>query len=371
MPTKDYVEANNPALFLHLDEHNLIPDYVKASARVTPEELEDLSVVAFADPFNRAYPCHTKAACWQSAAWYAGNAVDQPEVKAGIEKMAYAHGIEEDVQKVFACFDDTLTKAASAEVVEDDPKFALSLDFNGQFGRGFENHYPINSYHEVVRAGNDAAHDFATSSLPVPIMRKVATTIMDAAASYGVPEMEMPTVVCRLGIRRLPDPFAANVLVGMRKDAGVNVDPYRELLSQLESAIVKTASYMDAIALADQTAEQLCMLDEENGVRYNSRMQDPYALLYTGPRVDELEKAAAQVVDIDNVHVPVADLLNLSDDKIDAIFSKRVGSVIKQAKACVSGTPDMEKTANAALCLQALPEEATKVLLATLAEVGW
>ena len=371
MSTKDYVEANNPAIFSYLNEQGLIPEYVMKSACVTSEETDGLNAVAFADPYNRAYPCHTKAACWQSAAWFAGNHEETPHVKEAIEKMAAFHGIEQDVKDVFNCFESEFNKVAHAEIVDDEPQYALSLDFGGDFGRGQQNHYPINTYHEIIRSGEAAAEDYYSRTLPMPIMRKVASTLIKAATAHDVPMEEMPTVVCQFGIQRLPDPYAAQVLVGIRKQAGINTDPYIALLDELQNAMTKIASHEEAINLANAVAEEMFDLDYDNGVRYSNRMPTPYDIIFTGPTVNDMEKFAASTVDIMNVSVPVVDFLNLSDEKIDAVFSQKLGAVIKQAKAHVAGNPDMEKTAAAEELLSTLPPEANKILLATLADVAW
>lgn len=370
MSTKDYVQCENPAIFMRLHEENLIPDYVLESPRVTEEDTEGLSVVAFADPYTRSYPCHTKAACWQSAAWYAGTAGDEVHVRENIEKMAAAHGISEDVAKVFDCFNEEFAKVAEAEIVEE-PQYALSMNLGGYQGRGFEQYYPINNYHEVTRSGEEVAEDYLGGMLPMPIMRKVASTLMKAAAAFDVPTCEMPRIVCQFGIQRLPDPFAAEVMIDMRKRAGVDIAPYVAMLTGLQEAMKKSASYTDSIALANNVADQMYQLDFDNGISYTGRVEDPYNLLFSGPAVEELEKAASQVVDIMNVNVPVVDFLNLSDEKIDAIFSKKAAAIIKQAKAQLEGSPAMEKTAAAANMLSTLPTEVSKILLSTLADVGW
>lgn len=370
MSTKDYVDNENPAIFRHLHSENLIPDYVMESPRITSEDTEGLSVVAFADPYTRSYPCHTKAACWQSAAWFAGNAGDEVHIRENIEKMAAAHGISEDVNAVFNHLYDGFAKAAEAELVEE-PRYALSMNLGGYKGRGFEQYYPINSYHEVARSGEEAAEDYLGGALPMPVMRKVASAIMQAASQFAVPTCEMPKVVCQFGIQRLPDPFAAAVMVDMRKSAGIDMVPYVTMLTGLQDAMRKCASHNEAIVLADDVAEKMYHLDHDNGIRYNGRIEDPYSLIFSGPTVDELEKAAGQIVTIENVNIPVVDFLNLSDDKIDETFGKRVATVIKEAKAQVAGEPDMEKTASATNLLATLPTEVNKVLLATLADVGW
>lgn len=371
MQVKDFTEAQNPAIFSHLNSQNLIPDYVMESDRITSEEADGLSVVAFADPFTRAYPCHTKAACWQSAAWYAGTQQDTPQVKEAIVKMAAAHGITEDVQKVFDCFDAERVKVAHAEAVTEEPQYALSLDFNGYDGRGFEQHYPISSTVDVLNSCEDAAEDFLGGILPMPVMRKVATVLVKAAADHNVEAYDIPKVVARYGVQRLPNPYAAEALVTMRKNASVDITPYLSIMSELKQAMEKAAGYAEAISLADNAAAQLYDLDMNNQIRYNARMEDPYALIFTGPCVADLEKYAAHTVNILDVDVPVVDFMNLSTEKIDAMFSKNAAAAIKKAKEAVSGEPSMEKTASAAATLASLPVEVNKVLLGVLADTTW
>ena len=371
MQVKDFTEAQNPAIFSHLNSQNLIPDYVMESDRITSEETDGLSVVAFADPYNRAYPCHTKAACWQSAAWYAGTQQNAPHIKDSIEKMAKAHGIEEDVQKVFDCFEAERVKVAHAEVVTSEPQYALALNFGGYEGRGFEQHYPINNTVEIISSCDDAAEDFNGGIIPMPVMRKVATALVKAATAHNVAAYDIPGVVLRYGVQRLPNPYAAEALVGIRKDAGVDLAPYLSALAELRQAMEKVASHEEAIALANLTAEHLYDLDCDNNIRYSARMEDPYALIFSGPTVEDMEKYAAHTVSVLDVDVPVVDFLNLSEEKIDTMFSKSAAAIIKKAKSQVEGDPDCEKTASAAITLSTLPDGVGKVLLGVLADTTW
>lgn len=374
MPTDcDFVTDQNPALFAHLADKGLVPEYVMKSARVTSEETDPLSIVAFADPYNRRFPCHTKAACWQAAAYFAGNNMEEEHVKENIVKMAAAHDISEDVTAVFEAFHEELTKAAASQPKEEAlmRKYAMTLDFEGFQGRGVEEFYPVNSYSEVITAAEDATTDFHSARLPMMAMRKVACNIVDAANEFHVPVSELTPEIRNMGIKRLPDPFAASELIGIRKDAGVDVAPYKAVLDELGEAITKTASADDAIELADDVAAQIVKMDTQNGIVYNNRMPNPYDLIFTGPALEELNKAAAQLVVIEGVRVPVADFLNLSDSTIEKTFSSKIGEVIKAAKADVAGDCTIEKCASANEKMLTLSTDARKVLLAVLSDTAW
>ena len=73
----------------------------------------------------------------------------------------------------------------------------------------------------------------------------------------------------------------------------------------------------------------------------------------------------------ESVDVPVVDFLNLSEEKIDTMFSKSAAATIKKAKSQVEGDPDCEKTASAAITLSTLPDGVGKVLLGVLADTTW
>lgn len=368
----DFVMDQNPAVFAHLADQGLVPDYVMSSQRVTPEETAPLSVVAFADPFKRRFPCHTKAACWQSAAYFAGNNMHEQHIKDNIVKMAAAHDIADDVQAVFDSFQSEFDKVA-AKVYEAQPmqKYAMTIDFEGFQGRGVEEFYPLNSYSDVITASDDATRDFRIGSLPMDAMRKVACNIIDAAAEYDVPLEELTPEIRNMGVKKLPDPFAAGELIGIRKNAGVDMTPYLAAMAMLGEAITKTASADAAIAMADDVAAQIVRMDNQNGIIYSNMMPNPYDIIFTGPSLEDMNKAAAQLVVIEGVRVPVADFLNLSDSVVDKTFSSRISEVIKSAKADVSGDCTIEKCANANEKMLTLPVDARKVLLAVLSDAAW
>lgn len=378
MVTEDYVETNNPDILLHLFKENITPDYVLESDRVTSEEIENLNELAFADPYNRKFPCHTKAATWQSAAWYAGSAGDNPYIKENIKKAAVSFDIVEDVDALFKHFNKEFEKAATVSEVEvvEEPKYALSLDFGGSFGRNFQQFYPITSASAVIVSGDKAYQDYTSQRLPMPVFRKVAQAIVKAASSFAVASEELPTQVISLGTDRLPDPFMAREFVGRRKLAGVDLDPYIDLIDQLDTALLKSAALDEdacdkAISIGDNIACKLYELDLNNNIRYDNRMLNPYQIIFTGPTLSDLNKAASVLVNIKNVQVPVVDFLNLSDDTLDATFSPTVSSILKEAKDMLEGTPTIEKTASVSEKIANLPDETQLILLKVLADTGW
>lgn len=370
MPNIDFVTDQNPSVYLFMRDRDMLPDYVLKSNKITPEDTAALNKVAFADQAHRLYPCHTKSACWQSAAYFASKHEDNAHLKEAIEKMAAHHGIEEDVQKVFAAFEDEFRKAAATEPSIEKKAYALELDMGGFQGRGVEKFYPINDRFEIVRAAEDSTADYKHGTIPMYAMRKIAYNIMEAAEEQGVPVSELTAQVQHLGTRRLPDPYAAETLVGMRKRAGADVAPYTQVVKELQEKVAGLGA-IEAIEAADETAKEIYFLDKEAGVAYRNGQLDPYDLLFTGPMLSDLEKAAASTVSIKGINVPVEDVVNLADSTIDNVFSKASGDVIKQAKSLVSGESTVSSCVEASELIGGLDDSVQKVLLGTLANTAW
>lgn len=367
MPSIDFVTANNPAIFGYLKEKDAIPGYVLSSNKITKEDVAGLDKVAFADPANRLYPCHTKEACWESAAYFAGSGEESAEVKANIEKMAAYHEIENDVKAVFDLFAGEFDKvAASMEKKASEAKYALNLDFQGFQGRGVENFYPINNAPEIITASDDCTADYNAGKIPTGAMRKIASAITEAAIAHNVNFGDLTREVRSFGTRSLPDPYAAEILVKMRKSAAHN-----ELVTELQEKLAGTKDVSEAIALTNEVAEKMYTLDKQAGIAYRNGMLDPYSVLFTGPTLDELEKAAASTISLRGVNIPLDDFVNLSDNDIEVNFSTKSAAIIKEAKAFVREGQSVEACVSINSKLDELSRESQNVLLNVLANTGW
>lgn len=370
MPNIDFVTDQNPAVYLFMQDKNMIPDYVLNSNKITEEETSRLNKVAFADPRNKLYPCHTKEACWQSAAYFASKHLTDEAVKENIEKMASHHGIEEDVKQVFNAFNAEFEKVASSEESIEKKAYALELDMGGFQGRGIEKFYPINDRFEIVKAAFDSTKDYKQGTIPMHAMRKIAFNIMEAAHDNNVSYSDLTPEVKSLGTRNLPDPYAAEALVNSRKSCGVDAEPYKAIARDLQTKMA-SASPEDSIEMADEAAKEMYLMDKEANITYGRNVMTPYEMLFTGPTIEDLNKAASSTVCIKGVNVPVEDFLNLSDNTIEKVFSKTSGDVIKQAKAMISGEATVQSCVAAADAIADLDDGVRRVLLGTLANTAW
>lgn len=369
----DFVTDENPDVFIHLHDRGEMPDYVLNSDLLTPGECGALADVAFADPTNRSFPCHTKAACWESAAYFAGRGFEDEAVRGNIEKMAAVHGIKDDVQRVFDLFDAEYTKEATADEEPEERKYALSIDFEGVNDRGVVDFFPINNQIECVTSSEKAASAYAAGNLPLPMLYKAAGAICEASTDLS----ELDPMIVSLGhthANRFPDPNSFEYMLNMRKYAGVaDLAPYEEVMHVMAESLEKSASVEDAVALAESAASEVWSLDSQNGLKYDNDFANPYAMVFPehSPRLSELDDYSANVVKVAGVDVPVTDFLNMREDDIERVFSKGIQDTIKEAKACVTGERSMEKAAAASEKVATLSQDAQKILLATLAGIGW
>lgn len=365
--TGDFTTDRNPDLFMWMNERKLVPDYVLDSGMCEPEDFEKLSCNAFADPQRRLYPCNTKEACWMSAVHYIGRGGDNQGVMDNIIKMADWHGIREDVDAaVEALSEASMEKEASADAPEREYALVLENDEGEEHG-----YYPVNSSAEVVDSSEKAAADYRARALPLPTFRKVASTICDAAEKLGLISDDLSGEVVRFGEQRLPDPYTGQIVISMRKSAGIDTTPYELLLNALREGLEKAASTEACFDVAHEVAGRMYAIDEAYGLNYGPRMVDPFTAIFSGPPRRDLEKFAASTVQVEDVYVPVTDFLNLGDDKIDRTFSKSAAADVKAAKALLEGQCNEEKCAAASDKVASMNPEARKVLLATLAEVAW
>lgn len=372
MSDLDFVTDKNPDIFIELYNQGVTPDYVLDSDRYSEEDVDKLNRVAFADQEHKLYPCHTKAACWQSAAHFIGRQKDNKDVASCIMKMAAYHGITEDVNKIKPALGldkvEALEKKASEAAPEQN--YALTVDFGNFENRGVQSFYPVNNYSQVIQSSDDATEDFRAGKIPMGTMRKVAYIIVDAADEIGVPRMELTAEIKSFGTKAAPDVENAMLKLASRRDQGIDISGYEDVLGGLGRSIAGV-SFDNAVAMANMVADQLCLMDKEAGVRYNAVTPHPYALIFSGPTMDDIEKAASSTVSIKGINVPVVDMLNIRTEDIEKGFSKEAADKIKKAIDTVKGEPTIEKTATAASLLAELSDEAQFELLGQLADVGW
>lgn len=84
-----------------------IPEFVKNAESDDPATIKELKQSVFADPVNRKFPCHTKAATWLSQLYFLDNRHKYPtrrahEVQGRISKAAAFFAVDNSIKKAAA-----------------------------------------------------------------------------------------------------------------------------------------------------------------------------------------------------------------------------------------------------------------------------
>ena len=178
-PTDFYDDENRQQLFA-LDHLVSLPEFVKNAELETKEALAALPTTSFADPKNRKFPCHTKAASYLANAYFQAAKPLYPKEEAGsiqarLEKFASFW----QIKHLCGLFNKTWAKVASAELPDlGDNDYALIYEADGHKIR----HMPMPNAISVKRAGE---YLYANRFMYTYPMRKMAAQrILLKAAAY-------------------------------------------------------------------------------------------------------------------------------------------------------------------------------------------
>jgi hypothetical protein len=179
-PVSDRNRAELHEIVSHLGK----PAYVKTAAEVDFGELDRIPSSSFADPETRQYPCHTKEACWVSAAYMAHDGVSGAPIKR-LEKFAADWGIGSDVQIAFAKAEirKEMAKAAAAAV-----PYAL----DEQYGEERIKRFPV-ATPEMVKTSADRFYA-DRAKYPWKWRTKVASALLSKIAEHRVEKWINPDV---------------------------------------------------------------------------------------------------------------------------------------------------------------------------------
>lgn len=359
----DFIGQNNPNVQIYAAENGLIPEYVDEAPMITEEDIAGLSNTAFANPYARTFPCHTKVACVQSALWDAATHPGNELVTNNIIKAAAAHGVSEDVEKIYTHFREAFTKAAAAKP-EPPREYALTLtDDDGREDRFFDISDPVATMHSA----EEADRQYRAGNIADPYFRKIASSVTEAAAAQGIDEKELPRSIRVFGTTRMADPYMAKpAMVAFCKRSHVDPAPYLQKIAQLQAAMEKAAMMDEAQIVANAIADSIVDLNVSNGLT-PSIADTPYNLIFTGPTEEEMKKRAANTVYMMDVPVPAQAIIDIPDETIDTRFAPQAAGLIRQAQGRLQ-QDDMDKAAAAAELLSQLSPGAMKQLLKNLSQ---
>jgi len=131
-PTDFYDDLDNQQQFYSLTRLFSIPSFVKEASAVK-DELSDLPSEAFADPPNRKFPCHTKAATWLANAYFQHSKGYYDTQRAAAIQARITKSAEYfQIRSLCANFTDQWSKIAGAQRPDlPDSAFGLVVDYEG------------------------------------------------------------------------------------------------------------------------------------------------------------------------------------------------------------------------------------------------
>jgi hypothetical protein len=316
----DFVGNNNPTpLYEALRRTGReLPDYCKRDV-FTFEETEKLANVAFADSVNRELPVHEKAATWLSAIYfYSGEAgTNSKDVENKINNAADVFGITEDIEEIKAAFTSQEKKASNT-------KSAYALKFEDS------EYYPIGNIGEIFGSSEAIISDIRENDLlGIKEARTASINLVKAAVQNGVPKDELPARILQLSMSGEPNFSHALACANLRKQASNDdrVPIYKEIVEYAEEAYKKEGS-----KAIEEAIDAWLLLDEELGIKYSHLQPDPYVAMYSGCSEEDIDKAANNVVMIEDVLVPKIVFSSISDNVIDREFAGDTNIVIKRAR---------------------------------------
>jgi hypothetical protein len=158
------------------------PDFVKSASQDRTHGTDELPRHVYADQYNKLYPCHSAAATWLSALYFADKKAEfaekrANEIQARIHGAARFFGILGSVTEL-----EEKVAAANSTDLNSLPDSEFAIVWCGENGAGKERHWPLRNATEVKFA---AAHfkNFRDQFVFAD-RHTIANKILEKAAQY-------------------------------------------------------------------------------------------------------------------------------------------------------------------------------------------
>lgn len=323
---QDYTTSNNPRFLYFAEMHLPVPAWVSKEPMPTASAFEKCAAAAFADQTRRLLPIRDKLSAFHSALEVFSNMDSYAEETFERVKSACEfYGIEADVAPYAELFAEKMEKAAAADT-PGTGKFAIDQEIGGVAYRIL----PLNDAEDVTSSASELAKMAAERRIHFLTMVPAAVEIAKAASHFGV--KSLPYLVERFGYERLPDFAGARKgiegreLLSKTADQRAVKEAYEDALSEGESEIISPSECMSKIASIDDAA----------GLRYRYFRGAPVLtaadIVFSGPLVSEVEKAAREYVAIREVLVPLAVIKSISTEEIDFKLTKEASSSLGRVR---------------------------------------
>lgn len=245
----------------------------------------------FADPVAGNYPISTRLEAALSYGYAKYSEHGNEAYVNGIRKDAAEMGWQDSLDAVDALFaveDDGISKSAS----DDTPEGFYALQFEGQ------NLYPAENLAELHKSAAQLEFDF--QRIPTLLYISACRNLVKRAEELdvGSPESVFTDRILKYATDRLVSNKYFDILRRQRKPHYTD-----EAMDALNMALDKMASIgLDDMDEARAYAGKIEHMDRLVGIDYfarNSTISDPYSLIFSGPQLALIKKAAESMVRIE------------------------------------------------------------------------
>jgi hypothetical protein len=316
---QDYTTLNNPRYLYFAELHRPFPNWVANTPTPNWEDFEKCASAAFADPDRRLLPIRDKVSTFHSAVDLFANVADySSDVFERVKSACEFFKIQDDVAPYADVFADSLEKSAS-EMVAPTGRFAIDQEIGGTHYRLL----PLNDAQDVRDAAHELAKMASESRIHFLSLVPAAQQVVKAAAEFDVSDV-LP-MINRLGLERCADIDKAEInLQGREKfakslDQVVVKEEYASIITEAKSGSITPWACMQKIAALDDAVGIRCRYNE------SSPVMNPSEIVFSGPLVREVEKAARLNVAIKDVLVPLSVVRGVSTDEATFKLSKSAG----------------------------------------------
>lgn len=327
---QDFTTSGNPTYLFQAELHHPFPDWVVSKPIPEAGDFAKSASAAFADPARRLLPLTDPVSTFHSAINLFAQMDQFDEGVFNRVKAACAlFDIEHDVAPYAELFAERIEKSA-AEADTDISSYAIDEVLGGQRYRLL----PLDTATDIVDAATELRKMAAERRIHYIMLLPAARRIVKAAADRNVEGL--PQIILRLGVERMADLDAAGPALQKRASLAKSAAPE-----------VVSAQYADALKEAAEgrcsdieCVEKIAAIDQAAGIAH--KFSDfhptplPHEIIFSGPVLAEVEKAAKAHVCINDVLIPLDAIRLIPQLVAEFKLSKEASSSFEQHR----GTTD-------------------------------
>jgi hypothetical protein len=281
------IDASSDQSYAKLNQLNALygpfPDYVKQASREDALVPVGLLPRAYADDIGGQLPCHTKAACLLSAAYFLEGRDQLPKdvarhVANRLEKAAADHGILADLEKLVQ-LSNAHVKSAQATNLPDSEFAYIKQAADGSR----ERHYPIRNPEEVkVAAAWFAEH---RDHFSFGNRQAIAERILDKAAALSVSfEPALDDLLEKQAGRGVYDPIFAAGQLRFRAKLDLLPETMKQAMLKLADGLELNPVIATDLATTIKIATIVDQYDRAIGLnrKYSRFVQRPEDIFFSG-----------------------------------------------------------------------------------------